>query len=614
MFCTKCGAQLQDGAKFCVKCGTKVSALNTEAEQIAQDTVTAEENKEPKKKKHTGLKVLLIIVIILALLAGGAVACWFFVIPEGTKDYVFLQKNLMDKQYESAANKFYFSDKEISKNSEEFDDYVKEYFVSGCEFVDLFRGKYLLKTKHGDITLTYDDKEKKFCGDAFTYSISVMEPKIASGPVKDPAQKYEEVTLTGFVEGDVSYEYNAILGNDASDETNMVEVTVSLKDGKLDKIVDVSAEDESIEPDEYVKAEGGKIYFTKLKVSEDYVNTIVDNYCTLINSYIPNIKSGLSQEDFEKEIEDIAVPDCYVYDYAGLTDYRYDFSSMDYESEIENTSIDDVDVFDVEDNEIIIEGDYVYSVSVYGDSQDEVHHSCLLVRPYDDYDKIVFNTDIKENLQMFNDWIDEDMEYLEAYEELMSYFNYSEEPPFEPLTITYDMTDEVVDKYIDALLDFKRTDGAEDCKFQLVNIGVQYPLMVCIVGDYHAAYSEAFLYDEKTKKVNSIGYFGEYGMFSYIPNEGIIYSSVTGMGYMKEEIVKVSDDGVESSAVFEEDSNSDPSTYYVNGEETTEKDFISQMNAIYNKYPFENIEYLYYEDGYEPDETTAREVFEESKR
>lgn len=640
MFCTKCGAQLKDGAKFCGKCGAPVFAPviqpqkaetvetpKTEAVKVdkkAQKAAAKEAKKAEKaakkeakkngKKKHRGLKVLLVIFIILVVLVGAAGACWHFVIPQSTKEYVLLQKDLMDKNYDSAANRFYFSDKELADSQKEFGKYAKNYFKSGCDVADLFKGNYVLKTTRGNVGLSYDDKQKAFCGDPFTYSVSVMEPALAYGPVEASSDKYIEKVLKGFDEGDISYEFNAVLGSE-SNEKNNLEFEMSIKDGKLDEISKISVDDSSVKAEDYTRIKDGKVYITKLKVSQDYIDSAIDDYCSIINEFVPEIKAGTSTYSFSDKIQEWAVPDCYLQDYVQMLDYKSEFVSMRYTAELTCDKTQPVDVFDVDGDHIIIEADYTYHTALFGESWEDPHHCCILIRPYDDYNKIVFNADTYENMEYFNECLNDGMTYLEAYDELMCISNYTEdEGPFETDFNKYEMSDEIVEKYIKTLNDFVATKEGKNSTFMLVNIGIEYPLMICMMGDAHVDGTEGFIYDEEDDEIFDIGTFGEYGQFVYIPNEKIIYSTVSGPEFYYEDIIKMYGTIPTSLGRFEEDNNSFPTKYYYNGEEITQKEYTSKRNAIFNEYPFEYLEYVYYEDGYPTDKDTVERVFEECRK
>ena len=72
-YCRKCGAQLQDGKKFCAECGAPVNAQEPLAAPASAPAPKAAA--KPAKKKKTGL-ILGIIAAILVLAVAAGVAAW----------------------------------------------------------------------------------------------------------------------------------------------------------------------------------------------------------------------------------------------------------------------------------------------------------------------------------------------------------------------------------------------------------------------------------------------------------------------------------------------------------------------------------------------------------
>ena len=56
MYCTKCGAEMQDDAVFCQKCGTKVSASEQTSTETTQQEVAKKTQKQPDVQKDSILK------------------------------------------------------------------------------------------------------------------------------------------------------------------------------------------------------------------------------------------------------------------------------------------------------------------------------------------------------------------------------------------------------------------------------------------------------------------------------------------------------------------------------------------------------------------------------
>ncbi|MCR5094586.1 MAG: YARHG domain-containing protein [Lachnospiraceae bacterium] len=86
MFCKKCGCELNEGAKFCPKCGTPVAVQASAPVQPARgladrspepspEPIIGEDVPEPKKKK--GPLILVIVLLIVLILAASFAAFWF---------------------------------------------------------------------------------------------------------------------------------------------------------------------------------------------------------------------------------------------------------------------------------------------------------------------------------------------------------------------------------------------------------------------------------------------------------------------------------------------------------------------------------------------------------
>ncbi len=615
MFCTKCGAPIKDGAKFCVKCGSPVTASVATPAKIQSVEPTDEQIPVKKKKKHTGLKILLVLLIILILIAAAGVACWYFVVPAGTKSYIFLQKNLMDKDYKAAADRFCFTNENLDKDKDEFAEYAQENFTSGCELMDLVRADYILKTEIGDVTLTYDASKGRFLADPFTYTYTVMEPVIARETPASADDKYTEVVCTGLNYGEVIYEYNSVMGD--SSKTNNVEVTMSLKDGTIDEIIDITAEDDSIAPEEYAEIKDGRLYFNKLLVSEEYTRGIVDNYCKFMSEVIENVKIGTSPYSFTSKYDSIVATDNYYDEYANMLSVADEFANMRYSLELECNDIKPVGIFDVESTCFIIEAECNCTTSFYGESMDSTQTTYILVRPYDDYERVVYNSVNKEDMEYYNSCVDSGMEYKDALAELFSYAGYSMEDldysQFAVPEAKFPLTDGIEKQYITELSDYIAHSEYEDARFNLLDIGEEYPLMICVPGSGSEDQAEAFIYDESSSKINDLGPFGENGRFMYIPGTNIIYAFGNKDEFYYEMMFEIKDGNCECIGNFSKTEGDDETTYMVDGVSVPQKEYTSKLNNMYNAYPFEYLEYVYYEDCYETDEDTVKDVFEKCR-
>lgn len=77
MFCRKCGAQLENGTKFCVKCGTPVTQTEAPAKDYSPAVQPVKQNdknlKKEEKKQGKGLLIggIIILLLLLAVLGLG---------------------------------------------------------------------------------------------------------------------------------------------------------------------------------------------------------------------------------------------------------------------------------------------------------------------------------------------------------------------------------------------------------------------------------------------------------------------------------------------------------------------------------------------------------------
>ena len=65
MYCEICGNQLNEGAAFCSKCGTKIGAVS--GTRMQETSGYSENLIKPKKRKHGKIIVLIVIALIAAV-------------------------------------------------------------------------------------------------------------------------------------------------------------------------------------------------------------------------------------------------------------------------------------------------------------------------------------------------------------------------------------------------------------------------------------------------------------------------------------------------------------------------------------------------------------------
>lgn len=76
MYCEQCGAKLEDGARFCIMCGAKVSCGDFNAPKLAKTTSTPVAPKQPAKrpasaagKKKSPVKYILVLIVVVVAVA-----------------------------------------------------------------------------------------------------------------------------------------------------------------------------------------------------------------------------------------------------------------------------------------------------------------------------------------------------------------------------------------------------------------------------------------------------------------------------------------------------------------------------------------------------------------
>lgn len=106
MFCTKCGAKIDDGARFCVVCGAKLAVDTPESPKVFTKGIVMEPVPEVRRRKK--IRVVPICVIVILLLA---VVLFPKVIFSGNEEEKLIKK---------------FVDAEINCDAEEFLSMIPE--------------------------------------------------------------------------------------------------------------------------------------------------------------------------------------------------------------------------------------------------------------------------------------------------------------------------------------------------------------------------------------------------------------------------------------------------------------------------------------------------------
>ncbi len=117
IFCTNCGAQLEPGATFCIKCGQKINA-DSEATK--------------KKRSPKNIKLIICIVLILAIILS---CVGYFVYRE-------YNRRQQIQQYETYASELYMQVKSSTQNFQQIST-MYETAIGYDTYTSLLYGNYL---------------------------------------------------------------------------------------------------------------------------------------------------------------------------------------------------------------------------------------------------------------------------------------------------------------------------------------------------------------------------------------------------------------------------------------------------------------------------------------
>lgn len=74
--CTKCGAELEAGKKFCGNCGEKVSFSNVESKNVTEDNFDS--GRDTVLKVYGGLAIIGLIMMVLGLFSYDLIKAFYY--------------------------------------------------------------------------------------------------------------------------------------------------------------------------------------------------------------------------------------------------------------------------------------------------------------------------------------------------------------------------------------------------------------------------------------------------------------------------------------------------------------------------------------------------------
>lgn len=161
MYCTKCGKQIEDGAKFCEHCGNSVDTETAEVKEMKETKIP------PKgmKKIVLGVAAAIVLILVMSLFGGKTINLSKYVTltVSGYEGYGKAEWDFDEKAFEEKyKNKLKFT----RKAKEEFGSYT-----TPCEVVELLFSGKLDKAdglSNGDlVTFTWNEIEEEELKEVF---------------------------------------------------------------------------------------------------------------------------------------------------------------------------------------------------------------------------------------------------------------------------------------------------------------------------------------------------------------------------------------------------------------------------------------------------------------
>ncbi|MCR4990108.1 MAG: zinc ribbon domain-containing protein [Lachnospiraceae bacterium] len=642
MICPNCGNEIPEGSLFCIRCGAKLESETEKAIKTAETSLKeATDNakaakKEAKeaskaekkakselkkskkqKKEHKGFKVLLALVILLFIFCIVAVAGWFFYLPQASRDFVHMQKDLRNGDYDAMFEHFKISSEDLKDDKEKFAEFAKNEFIFGASIKDILNGNYTLLT-NSDVrySLEYDDASGKFDGDMFTYTVNVYEPLLLyMGRTADTEDgRYVKNTYTGYLMDEFPYSTDVTCGGDGMSGSNDLSVKLILKDGKPSEIGSMEFENDKYDPAEFVELKNGDLYINKMIVDEGYAKKLCEKYAAFTSDLLNDACKGITYEDFCKKYDGFFVPELYADDYDYYYSYSAFYQSYEYGLALNFDKLNDLPILDVNDDSLIVSAHFKGKITNTLEDEDVDDDSYLLVRPYESFDRIIMNSSYEDDIRYLGEKLDEGKTYKEAIDALFNdrYKNGAKEATLgQDVSIAKEaakyLRDEERDAYFDAIVTFDETeDHLDHPRFTLLDIGSDYPLLVCTDGAGHACSSHLFQYDGNT--MWDLGAYGEYGELMIYAKEGVIKVLGGGMGLYTIDYYYVYNGEISHEVELTYEDSTTKAKYTSEGEEINESEFNEIVDKFEDAYPESEMITLRYDDAFDITDDNIKEI------
>lgn len=157
MFCPKCGNSIDDGASFCVNCGSKVDGNDQVINPVNPDVLTKTQDILNTKKKSKLPIIITVIVCVIAVL----ICCLLIADKQEQKRYIDFVKSgspnaYPDQTYGEAFENFFANPKWEYFEGEEGQDVVE--FTGDCTYMDqevTATLQFILDTEEGTFETGY---------------------------------------------------------------------------------------------------------------------------------------------------------------------------------------------------------------------------------------------------------------------------------------------------------------------------------------------------------------------------------------------------------------------------------------------------------------------------